>query len=151
MADIVDARTRSRMMSKIKSSNTTPEKVIRTALHRRGFRFSLHRKDLPGTPDIVLPAYNTAIFVHGCFWHYHECKDSRLPTTNREFWIKKFMANRQRDQRNLEKLFELNWYVAIVWECSVRDTTMNFIDESIDDLGLWLRRTKFRRRLKVVG
>lgn len=150
MADIVDARTRSRMMSKIAGSNTRPEKAVRSALHRRGLRFSLHRKDLPGKPDIVLPAFKTAVFVQGCFWHCHDCEYFRLPKSNRKFWKSKLAANQQRDQRNIKDLCDLNWHVAIVWECCIRGQTSESVEQSMDKLATWIRRSKFRRRIKVV-
>ena len=150
MNDIVDARTRSRIMSKISGRDTRPEKIVRAALHRRGFRFSLHRKDLPGRPDIVLPAYDTVVFVNGCFWHYHDCQHFQLPRSNRQFWETKLTSNHKRDKRNIAMLCHLNWHIAIVWECSLRGRTPAFIEKSMDELELWMRRTKFRRRIKVI-
>jgi len=151
MADIVDARTRSRMMSKINGSNTRPEKAVRSALHRHGLRFRLYRKDLPGKPDIVLPAFDTAVFVHGCFWHCHDCKYFRLPKSNQEFWRSKLTGNQKRDQRNIKDLCDLNWYVGIVWECCIRDQTCESIEKSMDKLVAWIRQSKYRRRMKVIG
>tara|TARA_R100000734_G_scaffold12493_1_gene9245 strand:- start:7087 stop:7506 length:420 start_codon:yes stop_codon:yes gene_type:complete len=111
---------RSKIMSCIKSKNTKPEVNMRKLLHGLGFRFSLHRKDLPGKPDIVMPKYNTCIFVNGCFWHKHNCKRGRkVPKTNTEFWLNKFTANRKRDARNRRDLRKLGWEVETVWECHV--------------------------------
>lgn len=113
---------RSHLMASIKSKDTRPEKRVRSLLHAMGFRFRIHRKDLPGTPDIVLPRYSTVIFVHGCFWHRHEgCKDCRLPKTNAEKWSAKFEANAIRDRNNIQQLENLGWRVLIVWECQTRD------------------------------
>lgn len=121
MADIVDAATRSRMMSGIKGKDTKPEMAIRKMLHAAGFRYRLHDKRLPGKPDLVLPKYNTAIFVHGCFWHGHEnCPLFRLPGTRQEFWSDKIGGNVKRDQSNSRALLESGWDVVTVWECAMR-------------------------------
>jgi DNA mismatch endonuclease (patch repair protein) len=105
-------------MSRIRSENTRPEKVVRSLLHSIGYRFSLHRRDLPGKPDIVLPKYKTVIFVHGCFWHRHQgCKNTTTPKTNAEFWGKKFSENIARDRKKKSNLEDLGWNVVIVWEC----------------------------------
>ena len=122
MADIVDAPTRSAMMAGIRGKNTKPEMLVRRFLHRSGFRFQLHRKDLPGRPDIVLPRYRTVVEVRGCFWHRHEnCRFAYMPKSNRAFWEAKLNGNRERDLRNLEKLRELGWRVIEVWECELND------------------------------
>ena len=147
MADIVDRKTRSRMMSKIGGRNTKPELVVRSRLHRLGFRYSLHRKDLPGKPDIVLPAYDTVIFVHGCFWHCHEgCDYFRMPKSNQQFWKDKLGGNKKRDQKNIELLINEGWYVATDWECVIRDRTEEQIELSIARLAKWIRREKHKRR-----
>ena len=113
---------RSRNMSAIKSKNTKPEIAVRKLLHAMGFRFRLHRKDLPGSPDIVLPKYKTVIFVHGCFWHRHEnCKYASTPKTRQEFWNKKFNENINRDKINQENLSSKGWKIIIVWECEIKD------------------------------
>ena len=109
-------------MASITAKNTRPEKFVRSMLHAMGYRFRLHRKDLPGTPDIVLPKHNTAIFVHGCFWHCHEgCKEFRLPETNTDKWRKKFDGNLKRDKRNANLLRKLGWNVMVIWECEAKD------------------------------
>ena len=111
---------RSRNMSAIKSKNTKPEIAVRKLLHSMGYRFRLHRKDLPGSPDIVLPKYKTVIFVHGCFWHRHEnCKYASTPKTRKEFWENKFNKNIKRDKNNLKELKNLNWKVLVIWECEL--------------------------------
>lgn len=121
MVDIVDSVTRSRMMSGIRSRNTLPELALRSSLHRKGFRFRLHSRELPGKPDLVFPRYRAAIFVHGCFWHRHDdCRNASTPATRTEFWQAKFAANVARDFRNRILLLEMGWRVAIVWECSLR-------------------------------
>lgn len=135
MADVVDKATRSRMMSGIKGKNTKPEMVVRQGLHRAGFRFRLHARGLPGKPDLFLPKWHAAIFVHGCFWHRHEgCRFATTPATRPEFWNEKFAANVLRDQRTQLALIAAGWRVATVWECAVRrdpaDTT--------ERLALWI-------------
>ena len=113
---------RSRNMSAIKSKNTKPEIKVRKILHSMGYRFRLHSKDLPGSPDIVLPKYKTVIFVHGCFWHRHQnCKYASTPKTRQEFWNKKFNENINRDKINQENLSSKGWKIIIVWECEIKD------------------------------
>ena len=109
-------------MAGIGSHNTAPELVVRRALHAQGLRFRLHRKDLPGTPDIVLPRFKVAIFVHGCFWHRHRhCKLTASPTTNPHFWTRKFTANKLRDRLAAAALRRAEWRVIVVWECEKRE------------------------------
>lgn len=113
---------RSWNMSRIKSRDTSTELTVRSVLHDMGYRFRLHRKDLPGKPDIVLPKYRTVIFVHGCFWHRHtECKYAYTPKSNVEFWEKKFKANVERDQNNNRILQELGWRIIVIWECQTQN------------------------------
>ena len=113
---------RSRNMSAIKSKNTKPEIAVRKLLHSMGYRFRLHRKDLPGSPDIVLPKYKTVIFVHGCFWHRHKnCKYASTPKTRQEFWEAKFRENINRDKLNQENLSSKGWKIIVVWECEIKD------------------------------
>jgi len=133
MTDIWSKEKRSVVMSKIRSKNTKPEIILRKYLHKRGFRFRIHKKDLPGKPDIVMPKYRIAIFVHGCFWHYHaDCREGRLPNTNSSFWTDKLLKNISRDQEHQQKLQELGWKVLVIWECELEtalknDTMDNFI------------------------
>lgn len=121
MTDVVDAATRSRMMAGIRGKNTHPELLVRRALHKAGFRFRIHRKDLPGKPDIVLPKHQAVIFVHGCFWHGHDCQYFKIPKTRTAFWMSKISDNKARDMRNSLALKALGWKVIVVWECDVRD------------------------------
>lgn len=108
-------------MSRIKGRDTGPELRLRSLLHRAGFRFRLHAKDLPGKPDIVLPKYHTAIFVHGCFWHRHErCRNATTPSTRAEFWQNKFDGNVERDRRSRAALEADSWTVITVWECDLK-------------------------------
>ena len=107
-------------MSKIRSKDTKPEKTLRSALHKLGYRFRVHKKDLPGKPDIVLSKYHTVIFVHGCFWHYHsDCREGRIPTTNSAFWTEKISKNVARDLKNQNQLKRDGWHVMTIWECEV--------------------------------
>lgn len=121
--DVVDKKTRSRMMSGIQGKNTRPEIVIRQNLHRLGLRFRLHEKSLPGKPDIVLPKYKAVILVNGCFWHGHNCKLFKWPSTRKGFWREKITATKKRDEVNIANLIELGWRVLIVWECSLKNKT----------------------------
>jgi DNA mismatch endonuclease (patch repair protein) len=120
MVDIVDAATRSRMMSGIRGRNTKPELLIRSLLHRQGFRFRLDARDLPGRPDIVLPRYRAVVFVHGCFWHGHDCPLFKWPQTRPEFWRDKIGRNRSNDAKSRAALLAAGWRVAVVWECALR-------------------------------
>src|SRR5210317_1903352 len=122
MVDILTPEKRSWNMSRIKGRDTKPEMKVRSFLHRAGYRFRLHRKDLPGKPDIVLPKYGTVIFVHGCFWHRHKrCKYAYEPKSRRQFWNKKFEENLHRDRKHKKALHKMGWNVIVVWECQVRD------------------------------
>ena len=126
---------RSRNMSAIKSKNTKPEIKVRKVLHSMGYRFRLHRKDLPGSPDIVLPKYKTVIFVHGCFWHRHEnCKYASTPKTRKEFWESKFKANVKRDKEIEEKIKNIGWQSSVIWECELKDT-YSLKDKIVDIFG----------------
>ncbi|RON24082.1 very short patch repair endonuclease [Pseudomonas lini] len=120
--DIVTPEQRSRLMAQIKGKNTKPELIIRSLCHEMGLRFRLHRKDLPGTPDLVFPRYRLCIFVHGCFWHRHiGCKYSHTPKSRHEFWSKKFNSNATRDEQSINKLKLMDWRVEVIWECELKD------------------------------
>ncbi len=122
MADRITKEQRSRNMARVKNKNTAPELKVRKILHRLGFRFRLHRSDLPGNPDIVLPRHHKIIFVHGCFWHGHSCPRGKRPSTKQDFWNHKLDSNIKRDKTNQKKLKELGWKVLVLWECAVKDT-----------------------------
>lgn len=110
------------MMSGIKAKNSQPEMMVRRLLFAAGYRFRLHRRDLPGTPDVVMPGRKIAIFVHGCFWHLHKgCRYAKMPATRPDFWKTKLQANVDRDRRSIEKLNAMGWRVLCVWECATRD------------------------------
>ncbi|WP_198039220.1 very short patch repair endonuclease [Paraburkholderia sp. SOS3] len=118
MIDTVSRDQRSRNMAAVSNKDTLPEILVRRALHRLGYRFRLHRSDLPGTPDIVLPKYKLCIFVHGCFWHRHAgCKRASTPSTNVEFWKRKFEKNVNRDAATVDRLTKMGWRVEVIWTC----------------------------------
>lgn len=122
LADNVSPSERSRIMRRVQSRDTAPEKMVRKVLHAAGFRFRLHSKNLPGQPDIVLPRYKTVVFVHGCFWHWHGCRRSRMPSSNAVYWNRKITRNVQRDAVNEAALRLVGWAVEIVWECELNQT-----------------------------
>lgn len=126
-------------MAGIKSKNTRPELLLRRALHKRGFRYSLHSKRIPGRPDLVLPSYNAVIFVHGCFWHGHNCNYFKLPGTRTAFWKGKIESNRKRDREVRNKLKSEGWRQLVVWECVTRGTSAEDIDRLTTNVARWLR------------
>ena len=133
MADRVTKEERSRIMALVKSKDTSPEMKVRRAVHQAGYRFRLYRSDLPGSPDLVLPRHRMAVFVHGCFWHWHGCRRSRMPQTNRVYWQAKIQRNMDRDVRTQAQLTELGWRVISIWECSLDSgisELLNCLDES---------------------
>ena len=121
MADVHTKAQRSYNMSRIKSKNTKPELIVRSWLHKQGFRFRLHDKKLPGKPDIVLPKYKTVIFVHGCFWHGHKCRLGRMPKSRLEYWLPKIKGNKERDVRTLRRLRSMRWRALVLWECQLHN------------------------------
>lgn len=122
--DIISKQKRSEIMSKVKCKNTKPEILIRKALFAKGFRYRINVKALPGTPDIVLKKNRTIIFVHGCFWHGHDCKYGKYPSSNAEFWKEKQERNKERDQKKIKELQELGWNVIVIWECEIKNKKM---------------------------
>ena len=122
MTDVVSPAKRSQMMSGIKGKNSLPEMLVRKALFAMGYRFRLHRRDLPGTPDIAMPGRRIAIFVHGCFWHGHDCaRGARVPKANRDYWVAKVGRNVARDAVSRDALEAAGWRVETVWECDLKD------------------------------
>lgn len=137
--DRIDKKRRSWNMGRIKGRDTAPEVQVRSILHRAGYRFRLHRKDLPGRPDIVLSKHQTVVFVHGCFWHRHRgCPNCSTPKSNAEFWEAKFSGNIKRDKQNIAKLEKSGWHVIVVWECELRDLEhlekrlLTFFDQQVN-------------------
>lgn len=124
MADTITKEKRSWIMSRVSGRNTKPEILLRSLLHRRGFRFRLHDKKLPGRPDIVLPKHRAVVFVNGCFWHSHKkCKRARTPKSRRDYWVKKLEKNVQRDREQQKQLRNLGWRVVVVWECELKENS----------------------------
>ena len=118
-------------MRAVPAKDTKPEMVVRSIAHAMGLRFRLHRKDLPGNPDLVFPKYKSVVFVHGCFWHWHGCPRSRMPKSNIEYWEKKIDGNRKRDRKNIAQLSSLGWKSLIIWECETKTlSTFNFVSHS---------------------
>ena len=143
MVDSVSRNERSRIMALIKSKNTKPEKLLRSLLHHQGLRFQLHKKELPGKPDIIFPKYQAVIFINGCFWHGHpdsSCKLARIPKSNEGFWRSKIEGNRSRDNANKKKLTDLGWRVLTVWECSLHACHLDPMP-LIEEIIAWLNGT----------
>lgn len=134
--DKLTPKERSKNMAAVKSKDTEPEMFVRRSLHALGFRFRLHRKDLPGKPDLVFPSRRAVVLVHGCFWHGHTCRGGALPATRREFWEDKIGKNRLRDKRNVDLLLKLGWRVLTVWECELRD------EDAISRIAAWLNQSR---------
>lgn len=138
MADIVSTQSRSRMMSGIRSKNTKPEIYLRKGLHARGYRYRLHGKNLPGKPDIIFPKYFAVLFVHGCFWHGHDCHLFKMPKSNIDFWHNKISRNKELDHIVIEKLTAIGWRVGVVWECAIKGKTRLSPDVLFERIEAWL-------------
>ncbi len=139
MADVFDPIKRRSIMASIRAKDTQPEMRVRKALHRKGYRYRVHVKDLPGCPDLVLRKYNAAIFINGCFWHGHDCHLFRMPSSNIDYWETKISNNRNRDQLNRKLLLELDWRVLTVWECSLKGKEKMQLDSLIISIEDWLK------------
>ena len=139
MVDVVDRATRSRMMSGIRATDTKPELILRRGLHKAGFRFRLHDKDLPGKPDMVFSRYRAVLFAHGCFWHGHDCALFRWPATRETFWRMKIEKNRLVDARNETDLETIGWRYGIVWECALRGKYRMTSDDVFAQISRWLK------------
>ena len=132
MTDTVSSRTRSRIMSAIRSVDTSPERLVRSYLHRRGFRFRKNVATLPGTPDVVLKRYSATVFVHGCFWHQHpDCRDGHVPASNTDYWLPKLKRTQERDRAHQHQLRAAGWRVFIVWECELCPATLQALAENL--------------------
>jgi DNA mismatch endonuclease (patch repair protein) len=139
LPDVVDAATRSRMMSGIRGKNTKPEMLLRRGLHARGLRYRLHARDLPGSPDLVFPARKAVLFAHGCFWHGHDCHLFRMPGSRPDFWRTKIERNREVDRRAVEALRQAGWRVGVVWECALKGRTRLDLETVLDACAAWAR------------
>ena len=148
MVDIVDRETRSRMMSGIRGKDTKPELLIRKALFAKGFRYRLHDKRLPGKPDLVFPKYHAVIFIHGCFWHGHDCHLFKWPSTRPEFWKTKINRNRDVDERNYKKLKGDGWRILTIWECAIKGKTRLSLEKIVDASEKWLKEGKREKVIK---
>jgi DNA mismatch endonuclease (patch repair protein) len=138
VADVFDKETRSKNMSRIRAKDTKPELLIRRELHKRGYRYRLHRADLPGKPDMVLPKFRAVIEIRGCFWHGHNCHLFKWPKSRSEFWERKINQNIVRDKANTKKLEELGWRVLTVWECSIKGKTRLGSTQLIERIVDWI-------------
>ena len=136
MSDIFSSQKRSDIMSKISGKNTKPEILVRKFLFSKGFRYRINVKTLPGKPDIVLPKYKTVIFINGCFWHGHNCKKGKLPSSNIDFWKEKISNNKLRDDKNSDLLIKLCWKVIIIWQCEVSkiDNRIKILNKLLEDI-----------------
>ena len=134
MVDTVTPEKRSWIMRQITGKDTHPERVLRQLLHAEGYRFRLHRNDLPGKPDIVLPKYRVVIFVHGCFWHGHECQRGRRPKTNEDYWNRKLAKNAERDRMTREACKDIGWKPIVIWECEMKRNSRAVLDRLMVDL-----------------
>ena len=134
--DVWSKEKRSEVMSKIRSKNTRPELALRKLLYKKGYRYRLFNKNLPGKPDIILSKYKTVIFVHGCFWHYHkECREGRIPNTNSAYWKTKLSKNVDRDEKNKQALTDASWKVITIWECEIEkqiEKVLKIIERSLN-------------------
>ena len=138
MTDVLTPAQRRLNMSRIRGKDTKPELLLRRGLHARGFRFRLHRRDLPGCPDLVFPRFHAVVFVHGCFWHGHGCPMFKSPTTRPEFWAAKIEGNRARDLRVSENLEAAGWRTLVVWECTLRGPERLPIEQVLARVSAWL-------------
>lgn len=136
-------------MSRIRGEDTKPELLVRKGLHARGLRYRLHDRKLPGAPDLVFPGQRAVVFVHGCFWHGHDCPQFRLPTTRAEFWADKISKNRARDAASLLRLADMNWRTLVVWECALRGAGRRPLPVVVDEISKWL--SSGSRAMEVAG
>jgi DNA mismatch endonuclease (patch repair protein) len=140
MMDVLSPEQRSLNMSRIRGRNTRPEMLLRRGLHARGLRFRLHRKSLPGKPDLVFPRFLVVIFVNGCFWHGHGCELFNLPKTRPDFWRRKIEGNRNRDEEQIKKLKTLGWRVLVIWECAYRGKNKKAMVAILDEAEHFIRK-----------
>jgi len=149
MADIVTPGKRRAMMSKIGSRNTKPELTVRRGLHALGFRYVVNDSRLPGSPDLVLPKWQAAVFVNGCFWHGHDCHLFKVPATRTEFWQRKIEGNRERDRLTAIRLYERVWRVGVVWECAIKGKHRPDLPVLLNSLSVWIKSD--RRTIELRG
>lgn len=150
MVDRVSSVRRSWIMSRVKSRNTYPEVFVRSVLCRAGYRYRLHKKNIPGSPDIVMKSRGRIVFVNGCFWHGHDCHETRLPKSNRKFWRDKIKRNKARDIRNLTECRQLGWSCLVVWECALRGKGRLSEERLTREIITWLEREVKRPSVKQI-
>ena len=151
MADTVNPLVRSRMMAGIRGTNTRPEITVRHGLHRRGFRYRLHPRSLPGKPDIVFPRHRAVVLVNGCFWHGHECHLFRWPGSRQDFWQRKITRNRARDAEVRAALVTAGWRVLVIWECALKGREQRPLQTVLSQTSAWLRRGKTAREIMGIA
>jgi len=150
MTDVHDRQTRSRNMAAIKSHNTKPELLVRKELHRRGFRYSLKNKALPGKPDLVLTKYRVAVFVHGCFWHKHDCRYFKLPKSNTQFWVNKLNSNVERDSEVIGQIIGMGYRVFVIWECAFKGENKEHLDAELQKVLEWVKLKDTKKIFRVI-
>ncbi|TIT20139.1 MAG: DNA mismatch endonuclease Vsr [Mesorhizobium sp.] len=138
--DIFDPIKRSAVMACVRSKNTKPELRVRSYLHRRGLRYVIHDKRLPGNPDIAFPSRRVVVFVHGCFWHGHNCKKGRPPSSRSDYWLHKIEGNRTRDEMAARRLLEMGWDVIVIWECLLSDRCLEEVTMRIREAAIQMPR-----------
>lgn len=138
MVDILTPKKRSEVMANIKSKNTHGEILVRKELHKMGFRYQLHRKGIPGKPDLAFPKFRAVIFINGCFWHAHDCHLFKWPSSRPEFWREKINSNKIRDEKNYINCTELGWRILIIWECALKGKTKRPLNEVVNTTKNWL-------------
>jgi len=151
VADVVDRKTRSRMMSGIRGKDTKPELIIRKILHALGFRYKLHDKQLPGSPDMVFPKYKAVIFVNGCFWHGHNCHLFKWPSSREEFWHNKITRTQEKDKENIEELLQENWRVLQIWECAIKGKERLPTEKIIEKVSFWLKSSQTQLDIRGIS
>lgn len=151
MTDIVDSITRSRMMSAIRGQNTAIELAVRKALFSKGYRYRINDSRLPGKPDMTLKQYHAVIFIHGCFWHLHNCHLFRFPNTNQDFWKQKLENNKARDTRTYETLRQAGWRILVVWECALKGKRKKDFDQLLDEIETWLHGNSIHSEISGLG
>jgi DNA mismatch endonuclease (patch repair protein) len=148
MPDIVSKKKRSEMMAGIRGKHTKPEMLVRSILHKAGFRFRLHTKHLPGKPDLVLPKYHAAILINGCFWHGHDCHLFKWPSSKKEFWRNKILKNRANDEKTLTALDAQDWRVLVIWECALKGKEKRSLERIVDEVTGWLHSDETYHEIK---
>lgn len=151
MTDVLTKEQRQFNMSRIRAQDTKPEMLIRQGLHARGLRYRLHDQKLPGRPDLVFARYHAVVFVHGCFWHRHDCHLSKLPATRQDFWRRKLVGNVERDRKAIDTLHAAGWRVLVIWECALRGTGRLGDTNVLDRAARYIRQKQCGLLVEIVG